>query len=412
MANKIQFQRGTKALLAAHGPLDAGEPGYTTDTKELFIGNGTGANTPLVSATAADITFYVRTDGNDANTGLANTAAGAFKTIGKAISMIPTVVDHAAVVNVAAGTYNEMINVSGFSGVGVITIKGASAAGSTHIITDQVAVMRNSCRVEVIGFKSTTTTKNNFYTTGCVEVLFHHCMTEASSTFPGFYAENGSVYVASAIVNSKQEYAFYTHVNGLMLVHNCSGSGNAVGYRAAYGGKISMYDSNVGATTQISVFAGGIVTDNNNFGVINPWGDNNTRTRTGVFGVKTSQQTISPNTWTRILFSGENYDFLNEFDISQSIITVKQTGVYLLTARLYVNDGAAGNVIVMRVKQGSVYYTLTSDMIASNGHHYCQASFPILADAGNDISIEVSSTASVTINPAADATGLNLFRIS
>lgn len=49
MANKIQLRRGTKAQLAALGPLAAGEPVYTTDTKELIIGNGTGANTPLVS---------------------------------------------------------------------------------------------------------------------------------------------------------------------------------------------------------------------------------------------------------------------------------------------------------------------------------------------------------------------------
>ena len=39
MANKIQFKRGTKANLPA---LSVGEPGFCTDTKELFIGASDG----------------------------------------------------------------------------------------------------------------------------------------------------------------------------------------------------------------------------------------------------------------------------------------------------------------------------------------------------------------------------------
>lgn len=39
MANKIQLKRGLKANLPA---LSAGEPGYTTDTRELYIGTGSG----------------------------------------------------------------------------------------------------------------------------------------------------------------------------------------------------------------------------------------------------------------------------------------------------------------------------------------------------------------------------------
>ncbi|MGO4345548.1 hypothetical protein AB4Z45_08660 [Paenibacillus sp. MCAF9] len=44
MANKIQVLRGLKASLPV---LSAGEFGYTTDTKELYIGNPTGGNTQI-----------------------------------------------------------------------------------------------------------------------------------------------------------------------------------------------------------------------------------------------------------------------------------------------------------------------------------------------------------------------------
>lgn len=45
MPNKIQFKRGLKASLP---DLDAGEPGYCTDTQELFIGNSSGENAQVV----------------------------------------------------------------------------------------------------------------------------------------------------------------------------------------------------------------------------------------------------------------------------------------------------------------------------------------------------------------------------
>jgi hypothetical protein len=46
LANKIQVRRGVKAILPT---LEAGELGYTTDTKELFIGNSSGGNTQIPS---------------------------------------------------------------------------------------------------------------------------------------------------------------------------------------------------------------------------------------------------------------------------------------------------------------------------------------------------------------------------
>lgn len=77
---------------------------FVTDAEKMaWNGKANLVTTP--QQTTADVTYYVRTDGNDGNTGLGNTAGGAFRTIQKAISMIPMVVNHAAIVKIGAGTY-------------------------------------------------------------------------------------------------------------------------------------------------------------------------------------------------------------------------------------------------------------------------------------------------------------------
>lgn len=64
----------------------------------------------------ANRTYYVRTDGNDGNTGLANTSGSAFLTIQKAIDTIYSMLDlagYTATVQVGAGTYTGAVAING-----------------------------------------------------------------------------------------------------------------------------------------------------------------------------------------------------------------------------------------------------------------------------------------------------------
>jgi len=57
MANKIQFRRGLKANLPT---LSVGEPAFTTDTKEFFIGDGT-TNVALTGGQGSDVSVTTYT---------------------------------------------------------------------------------------------------------------------------------------------------------------------------------------------------------------------------------------------------------------------------------------------------------------------------------------------------------------
>ncbi|HEY4143179.1 MAG TPA: DUF2793 domain-containing protein [Pseudolabrys sp.] len=85
----------------------------------------------------ANRTYYVRTDGSDANNGLANTSGGAFLTIQKAID---TAKQHdlcgfAVTIQVATGTYTVGINVTAPFLGGDVTVQGDITTPSNVIIS-------------------------------------------------------------------------------------------------------------------------------------------------------------------------------------------------------------------------------------------------------------------------------------
>lgn len=85
----------------------------------------------------ANRTYYVRTDGSDSNTGLANTSGGAFLTIQKAIN-VATALDlsiYAVTIQLGAGTYSGAVTLASYVGVGPITIVGDETTPSNVIIS-------------------------------------------------------------------------------------------------------------------------------------------------------------------------------------------------------------------------------------------------------------------------------------
>lgn len=83
-------------------------------------------------ATKSDITYYVNgTSGVDTNDGL--NSATAFKTISKAVSKIPHMVNHDVVINVATGAYTEDVKFNSHNWSGTVTINGIISTLSSRI---------------------------------------------------------------------------------------------------------------------------------------------------------------------------------------------------------------------------------------------------------------------------------------
>lgn len=158
-------------------------PDGTTWHDGIVIDRSTGAVTFPNSTLAggreilsANRTYYVRTDGSDANTGLSNTAGGAFATIQKAID-VACGLDlgvYAVTIQVGAGVYSTALVLKSFVGVGPITILGDETTPSNVTISVTSANCISADTVigkwELRGLKLSVTTSGKalFVTNGSV----------------------------------------------------------------------------------------------------------------------------------------------------------------------------------------------------------------------------------------------------
>ncbi|WP_339245324.1 hypothetical protein [Paenibacillus sp. FSL F4-0243] len=316
-----------------------------SDAKQggLILGDPRESSIPL--QTTADITYYVRTDGSDSNTGLANTAGGSFKTINKAISMIPQIVNHVVSINIAAGTYsNEEIKIAGRSGGGEIKLIGALTLTNTHVVYG-ISLVRNTCRIGVTGLVFSRPTPNSIFS--CFEAVFQSCTVTSAVSDGGFFVDSSKAYFTGCSVSNRNP-AFQAHTNSEVLLQQCSGSGNGYAVTAAYGGKIVMDSCTITSTNKYSAYAGGIVLDNG-AGIVNPWGDNTLTSRSMISAWYTLPQSFVANTWTKVMFNQEVFDNLGEYNPTLHRFTAAKPGAYLVSASLNPNSPGANATCTLSV---------------------------------------------------------------
>lgn len=132
----------------------------------------------------ANRTYFVRTDGSDSNTGLANTAGGAWLTLQKAANYIQQNIDLAGfvvTVQVGSGTYTSGVSMfSPFVGGSASQVAGVVFSGDTttpsNVVISTTAatcfVASFGAKYAVQGFKITTASSGDgLYASACGQIV-------------------------------------------------------------------------------------------------------------------------------------------------------------------------------------------------------------------------------------------------
>lgn len=198
---------------------------FSAGTKQVFLTvPATQAAWPRERLTAAR-TYYVRTDGSDSNTGLANTAGGAFLTIQKAVDVVCHTLDTQSsdvTIQLADGTYTAGALYRSRVGHGTVFIQG-NAATPSNVLVSVTSANCFSMDVPVSGSfivrdlkLQTTTAGSALLATGAGAVISYSNVVFGACVTAHTYADN---YGRIQCVGN------YSITAGAQMHHQASGCG-------------------------------------------------------------------------------------------------------------------------------------------------------------------------------------------
>ncbi|MFD2613529.1 hypothetical protein [Paenibacillus gansuensis] len=293
-------------------------------------------STKVPKQTTANINYYVRTDGNDENTGLINTAGGAFRTVQKAIDMVPSILKHNVTINLADGNYPEDIKVTGLTGGGSLTINGNSG-NIDAVNVNSLELFGIATPTTVNYIRANTITRDAFVVNRVLGFRLNNCKAIGAAVgFSGIITYFSVGIIANGVFSNKGT-GITADAASHILVSNATGSNNATGIASVSGSTFTRTGTQPSGTAALETVSGGFILSN----VLNPWGDNTSSIRSHVRLFPTGGQTLNPNTYTKIQVMGEAADQLGEWDTVQHKLRVKTAGLYHVSFSLLFNNTEA-----------------------------------------------------------------------
>jgi hypothetical protein len=178
--------------------LAAGTSGYA------LMSQGAGAN-PIWASVAggggremltAARDYYVRSDGDDGNDGLIDSAGGAFATVQKAIDTVVGTLDlggHDVTINVGSGTFGGFTMLSPQIGAGSIEVAGAGIASTTISETGKCVEVANLAKLTVGDMKLTSSGGVGVHCHGAGLVYLGAIDFGACGSFGHVWADHGDI---------------------------------------------------------------------------------------------------------------------------------------------------------------------------------------------------------------------------
>lgn len=211
----------------------AGAKGHTTpEALKAFVGS--------VELLTADRNYYVRTDGNDSNTGLVNTSGGAFLTINRAIAATAALFQGAytVTINIADGTYPVIVGAASAPKYKIV----GNVVNPENVILPRINVERAD--VEIAGV---TLTVGVDISTGA-KVYMHDCRTARIATFlnAACFAQNIKV-LAGSDVFARADYFSMLELYAVDIPTSVSFSGSFAA--ATAGARVEFDDQPTGTAT-------------------------------------------------------------------------------------------------------------------------------------------------------------------
>jgi hypothetical protein len=206
--------------------------------------------------TTSDNTIYVNTSTGNDTTG--NGSVGnPYQTITKALSTLKQTINHNITVNIAAGAYNENVQIYGFTGKGNLNI--LSAAGSVlsnDYTVNYVDVKKCSLPIQITGLKAISTV-DSYIIESSQDVLISFCKTIETSANNGVIIRSSLARVVNCEISNKFRAIYATNCS-IVLSENNTGTGNTNGLVAIGTSTIGKLGTQANATTAEVTASGGV----------------------------------------------------------------------------------------------------------------------------------------------------------
>ena len=222
------------------------------------VDSGIASNTVPI-ATTQNLTFYVNpSTGNDNNNG---SSGSPFKTIAKAVSMIPQIVNHDVTINLADGSYSEGITLTGYVGRGSIKVVGNVTNPENVVFSGGVTITQNHARIQINGLKTTITGTLGIYAnsnSGQLYIKYFQCVT-ADANYAGIYIVfSPSVLIQNSTISNRKYGILATSCSRVFSYLN-SGTDNTTGLYVQNATIMKYNSTQPGGTTGESTSSGGVI---------------------------------------------------------------------------------------------------------------------------------------------------------